>query len=176
MPDLLYVYFKATDKIGHLFSADGIEMSDTLASQDAALGQLVDYLDAEVGEGRWVMVLAADHGTQNDPDLTGAFMISADKLRAELTAEFDDGDEIPLVQKLRPSQIWLNGVELRENGATFLDVSTFLLELTRADTYTGTTPPDVTEAAEPVFAAVLPSSVAGTLPCLPPDALASAGG
>jgi hypothetical protein len=168
--DLLYVNFKATDKIGHLFSADGIEMADTLASQDAALERFVEYLDVEVGEGRWVMVLAADHGTQPDPDLTGAFMISADKLRAELAAEFDDADAVPLVQKLRPSQIWLDGAELRQNGATFLDVATFLLGLTRADTFMGPTPPDAAEAALPVFAAVLPSSVAPSLPCLPPDA------
>lgn len=168
--DLLYVNFKATDKIGHLFSADGIEMADTLASQDAALERFVEYLDVEVGEGRWVMVLAADHGTQPDPDLTGAFMISADKLRAELAAEFDDADAVPLVQKLRPSQIWLDGAELRQNGATFLDVATFLLGLTRADTFMGPSPPDAAEAALPVFAAVLPSSVAPSLPCLPPDA------
>jgi hypothetical protein len=174
--DLLYVNFKATDKIGHLFSADGIEMADTLASQDAALGRLVDYLNDEVGEGRWVMVLAADHGTQPDPDLSGAFMISADKLRAELAAEFDDADAVPLVQKLRPSQVWLDGAELRRNGATYLDVATFLLGLTRADTFMGTAPPDPVEATLPVFAAALPSSVVWDLPCLPADAVPSVGG
>lgn len=168
--DLLFVNFKTTDKIGHLFSADGIEMADTVTSQDAALERFVEYLDTTVGEGRWVMVLAADHGTQNDPDATGAFMIDADKLRAGLAEAFDDDDEIPLVQKLRPSQIWIDRDELREGGATLLDVSTWLLGLTRADTFMSSAPPAPDEQDLPAFAAVLPSAAVANLPCLPADA------
>ena len=167
VPDLLFVNFKTTDKIGHLFSADGIEMSDTLASQDAALAQLVAYLNERVGAGRWVMVLAADHGTQRDPDKSGAFMIDADKLRARIAARFDaDGDEIPLVEKLRPSQVWLDRDELAQNGATIEQVSRFLLGLTRADTYMGPTPPLGAAAEQTVFGAVIPSASMSGLPCL----------
>jgi hypothetical protein len=167
VPDLLFVNFKTADKIGHLFSADGIEMGDTLATQDEALGRLVEYLDENVGAGRWVMVLTADHGTQRDPDQTGAFMIDADKLRASIAAGFDDdGDDVPLVQKLRPSQVWLDRDELTENGATLDEVARFLLGLTRADTFIGPTPPFGGAAGEEVFAAVLPSSSLADLPCL----------
>jgi len=167
VPDLLFVNFKTTDKIGHLFSADGIEMADTLAAQDAALGRLVEYLDENVGAGRWVMVLTADHGTQRDPARTGAFMIDADKLRALLAAGFDDdGDDVPLVQKLRPSQVWLDRDELLDNGATVEEVSGFLLGLTRADTFVGPTPPPGDSSDEAVFAAVLPSATLSGLPCL----------
>ncbi|MGH2636208.1 MAG: alkaline phosphatase family protein, partial [Actinomycetota bacterium] len=75
VPDLLYLNYKAIDTIGHLFSADGIEMSDAVATQDVTLEVFVDYLDETVGAGRWVMVLTADHGTQRDPETSGAFMI-----------------------------------------------------------------------------------------------------
>jgi hypothetical protein len=168
VPDLLFVNFKTADKIGHLFSADGIEMSDTLVAQDAALGELVAYLDEQVGAGRWVMVLAADHGTQRDPDTTGAFMIDADKLRALISARFDrDGDDVPVIQKLRPSQVWLDVDELESNGATVEDVGWFLMGLTRAQTFVGPTPPPEEEADLTVFAAVTPSASFGDLPCLP---------
>jgi hypothetical protein len=167
VPDLLFVNFKTTDKIGHLFSADGIEMGDTLAAQDAALGQLVTYLNATVGTGRWVMVLTADHGTQHDPDRTGAFMIDADKLRARIAEGFDaDDDGVPVVQKLRPSQVWIDRDELADNGATLQQVARYLLSLTRADTFIGPTPPTGGAARQPVFGAVLTSESMSDLPCL----------
>jgi hypothetical protein len=171
VPDLLYVNFKATDKIGHLFSADGIEMADTLASQDAALARLIDYLDSSVGAGRWVLVLAADHGTQNDPALTGAHMIDADKLRALVSARFDDdGDEVPVIQKLRPSQIWLDVEELAQNGHTTDELAAWMNGLTFGRTFIGATPPPPDEADDLVFAAVLPTTDFAALPCLPREA------
>ncbi|MGH2591148.1 MAG: alkaline phosphatase family protein, partial [Actinomycetota bacterium] len=67
VPDLLYLNYKAIDTIGHKFSADGIEMSDAVETQDDALERFVGFLDENVGQGEWVMVLTADHGTQRDP-------------------------------------------------------------------------------------------------------------
>lgn len=167
VPDLLFVNFKATDTIGHAFSADGVEMSDAVASQDAELGRLVGFLDRTVGRGEWVLILAADHGTQNDPEASGAFMIDADKLRAGLERTFDlDDDDVPVVQKLRPSQIWMDLAELSEHGFTLGQVSHWLLGLTQAETFTASAPPRPGHAGDAVFAAVLPSSNLSSLPCL----------
>jgi predicted AlkP superfamily pyrophosphatase or phosphodiesterase len=169
VPDLLFVNFKVTDTIGHRFTADGIEMADAVASQDAALGQLISFLDATVGAGEWVLALVADHGTQFDPDVSGAFMISADRLRAGLAETFDgDDDGVPLVQKLRPSQIWLDRAELADNGFTLEQVSQWLLGLTEADTATASSPPETGRGDDFVFAAALPSSSVADLSCLRP--------
>ena len=51
VPDLLFLNYKAIDTIGHLFSADGIEMSDAVTVQDQTLERLVDFLDEQVGGG-----------------------------------------------------------------------------------------------------------------------------
>jgi hypothetical protein len=48
--------------------ADSPEMSDTVKVQDHTLRRLVDFLNERVGRGRWVMAVAADHGTQRDPE------------------------------------------------------------------------------------------------------------
>jgi hypothetical protein len=168
VPDLLYLNYKAIDTIGHLFSADGIEMSDAVATQDAALERLVEFLNQTVGQGRWIMVLVADHGTQRDPDTSGAFMIDINKLESGLSQTFDgDGDGVPLVQKVRPTEVFLDTAELAENGFTLEQVSAWFLELTQADTYKNRNVPAPGHEDDTVFAAALPSSILSSLPCLP---------
>ncbi|HEX6329927.1 MAG TPA: alkaline phosphatase family protein [Actinomycetota bacterium] len=167
VPDLLYLNYKAIDTIGHLFSADGIEMSDAVRTQDAALERFVDFLDATVGAGRWVMIVTADHGTQRDPESSGAFMIDIKKVAAGLAEAFDDDDEVELVQRVRPTQVWLDMDELEENGYTLEQVSRWFLDLTQAETYKGQRVPEPGLEDETVFAAALPSSILSQLPCLP---------
>lgn len=168
VPDLLFLNYKAIDTIGHLFSADGIEMSDTLRVQDETLRRLVAFLNERVGRGRWVMAVTADHGTQRDPAVSGAFMIDINKLEAGLASTFDgDGDGVPLVQKIRPTEIWLDRDELAENGFTLEQVSRWLAGLTQEQTYKKQNLPEPGRERETVFAAVLPSSILDRLPCLP---------
>lgn len=168
VPDLLFLNYKAIDTIGHLFSADGIEMSDAVKTQDETLKQLVDFLNATVGKGKWVMAVTADHGTQRDPDTSGAFMIDINKLESGLEHTFDgDGDGVPLVEKVRPTEIWLNRAELADNGYTLAQVSQWLLDLTQQDTYKNQNLPLPGHEGDTVFAAALPSSILSRLPCLP---------
>ena len=62
VPDLLYANFKEIDYISHVWTMNSAEMDDAVRAQDAALAQLVRFLDAQVGKGQWAMVLTADHG------------------------------------------------------------------------------------------------------------------
>jgi hypothetical protein len=166
VPDLLYVNYKAIDTIGHKFSADGVEMADAVATQDAALERFVAFLDGTVGAGRWAMVLLADHGTQRDPERSGAFMIDIAKLESGITRTFDDDDETPVLERVRPTQVWLDRDELEANGFTLEQVSRWFLDLTQEDTYKGQHLPEPGHEDDPVFAAALPSSVMTHLPCL----------
>ncbi|MGH2590297.1 MAG: alkaline phosphatase family protein, partial [Actinomycetota bacterium] len=166
VPDLLYLNYKAIDTIGHAFSADGIEMSDAVETQDTALERFVGFLDETVGQGEWVMVLTADHGTQRDPEESGAFMIDIAKLESGLADRFDDGDDVPLVQRVRPTEIWLDTDELRQNGFTLTQVSQWLLGLPQAETFKSQNVPEPGREGDTVFAAVLPSSILASLPCL----------
>jgi predicted AlkP superfamily pyrophosphatase or phosphodiesterase len=167
VPDLLFVNYKAIDTIGHLFSADGIEMSDAVRQQDETLQRLVTFLNRTVGKRQWVMALTADHGTQEDPEVSGAFMIDINKLQAGLTDTFDDHDGVPLVQKVRPTEIWLNRDELRQNGFSLAEVSQWILDLTQEDTFKNQNLPAPGHEQDRVFAAALPSSILSSLPCLP---------
>ena len=166
VPDLLFVNYKAIDTIGHLFSADGIEMSDAVRTQDDALLQLVAFLDDTVGKGEWVLAVTADHGTQNDPGVSGAFEIDIAKLEQGLVARFDDDDDdVVLVEKVRPTEIWLDRDELHDNGLRLADVAGWIFQLTQAQTLKpGRT---ATDPQDRVFAGSLPSRILSQLPCLP---------
>ncbi len=166
VPDLLFLNYKAIDTVGHLFSVNSLEMSETLAVQDRELRVLTEFLDREVGGGRWVLVLTADHGHQFDPGASGAFQIGIDQVEARITATLDDGDDVPLIQKLRPTEVWLNREELRENGYSLVDVSRLITRLTKAETVKPNQTVAPGEEDDRVFAAAFPSSILGELPCL----------
>jgi hypothetical protein len=168
VPDLLYLNYKAIDTIGHAFSADSVEMSDAVKVQDQNLKVLVDFLNRTVGQGRWAMVLTADHGTQHDPAVSGAFMIDIDRLTRDLVQTFDnDDDGVALFTKIRPTEIWLNRAELADNGFTLTQISGYLMGLTQQQTIRVGRTPDPATAGDGVFSAALPSTMLSRLPCLP---------
>jgi hypothetical protein len=168
VPDLLSLNYKAIDTIGHMFSADAPEMSDAVKVQDANLKTLVDFLNRTVGAGKWAMALTADHGTQRDPNVSGAFMIDIDKLTKDLEQTFDDdGDGVSLFMKIRPTEIWVDHQELVDNGVTLNQISAYLMGLTQQETIRVGRTPDPATANDTVFSAALPSTMLSRLPCLP---------
>jgi hypothetical protein len=167
VPDLLYLNYKAIDVIGHAFSANGIEMSDALRIQDQNLKILVDFLNKTVGRGRWVMALTADHGTNLDPAVSGAFQIDTGSIEDLLNQRFDDGDDVPLIEKFRTTEFWLNEDELAQSGSDLVDVSNFLLGLTESQTFKPGGEPRPGHEDDPVFSGAFPTSLMDHLPCLP---------
>ncbi|HWO70166.1 MAG TPA: alkaline phosphatase family protein, partial [Actinomycetota bacterium] len=166
VPDLLFVNYKAIDTIGHRFSVNSPEMEEAIRAQDDALRELVAFLDREVGPGRWVMVIVADHGHQFDPAVSGAFLIDIDRVERALAERFDDGDGVPVVQRVRPTEVWLDLEELRGNGHTLADVSRALMALTKADTRKREATLAPGEEDDPVFEAAFPTALLRRLPCL----------
>jgi Type I phosphodiesterase / nucleotide pyrophosphatase len=168
VPDLLYANFKEIDYISHVWTMNSPEMDDAVRAQDAALKQLVEFLNAEVGKRQWAMVLTADHGAIPDPAVSGAFQISTGPIGAGLNEAFDtDGDDVPVVQLIQPTQIYVDETELRENGGTLEDMARWIMERTKGDTAgTGVSVP-AGEADEEVFAAAFPSQLMTRLSCLP---------
>ncbi|MDT8369002.1 MAG: alkaline phosphatase family protein [Longimicrobiales bacterium] len=66
--DYLSVSFSATDYVGHKYGPLSQEQLANLDALDHTLGELFDALDAQVGEGRWVLALSADHGVLTAPE------------------------------------------------------------------------------------------------------------
>ena len=143
-------------------------MSDAVSVQDANLKGFLAFLDRTIGRGKWVLVLTADHGTQLDPEVSGAFMIDIERFTQGLQNAFDDdGDDVDLFLKIRPTELWVNEAELADNGFTFTDISEFVMGLTQAQTAKTTRPPAPGHEGDAVFSAALPSTMLSELPCLP---------
>jgi predicted AlkP superfamily pyrophosphatase or phosphodiesterase len=66
--DFLAVGFSQTDRIGHTFGPGSREQLDNLLRLDVELGRLLHGLDEQVGPGRWVLAMTADHGVLEIPE------------------------------------------------------------------------------------------------------------
>jgi hypothetical protein len=68
-PDLLLVSFSSTDLAGHQWGPDSQEMFDMMLRADKVTADLLAFLDAEVGKGKYALALTADHGVCPLPEL-----------------------------------------------------------------------------------------------------------
>ena len=66
--DYLGLSFSSTDYVGHAFGPFSQEQLENLMHLDRQLGELFAFLDKQVGEGRWVAGLTADHGVMTAPE------------------------------------------------------------------------------------------------------------
>jgi len=73
MPDLLCVGFSQIDYAGHSFGPDSHEVMDSVLRLDRVIAELLQFLDREIGAGRYVVVLTADHGVPPLPERVAAF-------------------------------------------------------------------------------------------------------
>lgn len=71
VPDLLTVSFSSNDSVGHTWGPDSQEVFDITLRSDAIVKELLDYLDAKVGQGRYLVALSADHGVCAVPEVAG---------------------------------------------------------------------------------------------------------
>jgi hypothetical protein len=68
-PDLLCVSFSSNDSVGHCYGPDSQEVLDVTLRSDLIVRDLLAYLDAKVGKGRYVLALTADHGVCPLPEV-----------------------------------------------------------------------------------------------------------
>lgn len=66
--DLLAISFSQTDNVGHAYGPMSQEQLSNLVHLDGLMGELIEALDREVGAGRWILGLSADHGVMTAPE------------------------------------------------------------------------------------------------------------
>jgi predicted AlkP superfamily pyrophosphatase or phosphodiesterase len=70
--DVLTVVLSQIDAVGHRYGPRSQEVLDALLRLDRELGAFFNFLDATVGEGRWVVALSSDHGVADLPETAAA--------------------------------------------------------------------------------------------------------
>jgi type I phosphodiesterase/nucleotide pyrophosphatase len=133
-PDLLYLNYKLIDEIGHKFTSSSLEMRDCIKAQDDNLPLFIDFLNRQVGKGKWVLLITADHGHSADPVVSGGFRIKEKRMDTQLEDHFDVAPANPLVEKTRPGWLYIDRDAFARAGVTTSDVSRYLATLTKHDT------------------------------------------
>jgi hypothetical protein len=119
--DLLFMNFKQPDRAGHYFNMSSHEVRDSIAAADEQLRILSEFLDREVGRGRWLLVVTADHGQQPDARDIDAYAIDPNELEDDIEAEFG-----PVVRAAWPTQIFLREDAMRERKVSVADIARFV--------------------------------------------------
>ncbi|MPZ92212.1 MAG: sulfatase-like hydrolase/transferase [Actinobacteria bacterium] len=162
VPDLLYVNMKETDLSYHAWGMDSPEVGDAMRAQDEELRKLTMHLDEQVGAGRWVVMLTADHGLVPDPERSGAFPIKGQEVLADINAEFDRVDnDVDLAYHLTAYGAYIDEGERARNDVSREDIGRWLAGYTLgenvpdgqelADTWEG-------RESERLFSAVMSSA------------------
>ncbi len=166
VPDLLYLNFKLIDEIGHEFTMNSPEMEDSIRIHDDYLPTMIEMLDRRVGEGKWVLLITADHGSTPDPKITGAFRISQSAVFTGLQRTFDlDDDGVRVAELVKQTEVFINTDELAEHGFTLEDVAEYLMSLTQKETVIEGH--EITAPNQRVIEVAFPSRIMESLPCLP---------
>ncbi len=126
--DFLAVSFSSTDYVGHQFGPHSIELQDTYLRLDRNLADLLDYLDQNVGEGNYLVMLTSDHGVVDvpqeliDKNLPGGYFDS-DRVIQELAdflkAEYGNSDWI---EAYANQQIYLDRALVEEKGVSLKEM------------------------------------------------------
>jgi arylsulfatase A-like enzyme len=167
VPDLLFINSKAIDHVSHIWSVNSPEMEDTLRWQDRDLGQFVDFLNTEVGEGNYVLILTADHGAQYDPKVSGAFQVTPGQLESDLNAAFPSATQDSVFLAVRTSQIYLNEDAMAASGYTESQIAQFVLEYTKEQGAADPTTVPSDQLDDRVMSMASPIALLDRLRCLP---------
>jgi predicted AlkP superfamily pyrophosphatase or phosphodiesterase len=73
VPDLLVVSFSSNDLIGHTWGPDSQEVLDVTLRSDAAVAELLRFLDEKVGKGQYLVGITADHGVCPLPEVESPY-------------------------------------------------------------------------------------------------------
>jgi Type I phosphodiesterase / nucleotide pyrophosphatase len=164
--DLLFTNFKQIDRVGHYFSMAADEVRQSIVESDRQLGLLTRWLDSEVGRGKYVVVVTADHGQQPDAETIGGYGINPREVESDIAARFGE-----VVRQVRPTQIFLqkDNIDDDEEDDVAADVARFLADYRLED---NTNDPRFLlsgagefDRADRLFDLVVPSKILARIDC-----------
>lgn len=131
-PDLLAVSFSCNDPIGHCWGPDSQEVMDVTLRSDLIVKELLTLLDAQVGKGRYSLVLTVDHGVCPLAEVARAQGHDADRLPTSLLKE--EAEEFleqtygrgGWVKAAEHPWVYLNQSLIKERGLKAADVEAAL--------------------------------------------------
>lgn len=162
--DLVFTNYKQIDRVGHYFNMASPLVDDALVTTDEMLQVITEGLDDEVGKGRWVLVVTADHGQQPDAEVIDGYGISPREIEADIQAEFGD-----VVRAVWPTEVFLLDDAMEEEGVTVDEIARWLGDYRLEDNTTDEKVLDsgagVFEPSARLFDMVIPAQMLETVEC-----------
>ena len=132
--DFLSISYSSTDYVGHKYGVDSKEIEDTYIRMDLEIERLLDFLDKEVGKGKYTLFLTADHAVAQIPNYLKNLKIPADYIDnkqlenfvKDITLEKFGVDN--LVENMSNFQIFINKETLKKNNLELRTVSDFIAD------------------------------------------------
>jgi hypothetical protein len=135
IPDLLAISFSATDYVAHHFGPESLEAEDNLLRLDRTMAGLFEALLGRVRREDLLVVLSADHGGPETPEVLRARGIDADRHdTAALVKELNDaletrfGTESRFIADFTLPCFWLDEDAVRTRGLELESVERALAE------------------------------------------------
>jgi arylsulfatase A-like enzyme len=138
VPDIFLTNYKMSDIAGHQYGMDSPEVEAVIRAQDRGLGELLAYLDRDVGD--YVVVVTADHGSTPLPKTSGAWPVRQGELKKDIEKEFDVPKGRSLVIETSAVGPFLDDEVAEDLGISAEDVARFLNGYKIRDNWTGELP------------------------------------
>ena len=87
LTDLIAISLSTSDYIGHTFGPNSVEEEDNFLRLDKELGDFLRFLDKQIGNGKYVVFLSADHGVPQAPAFLKEHKIPAGNLNDQGMAD-----------------------------------------------------------------------------------------
>jgi predicted AlkP superfamily pyrophosphatase or phosphodiesterase len=87
IPDFISISYSSTDKIGHRYGVNSIEVQDTYLRLDLELERLLNFLDKNIGSGEYTLFLTADHAAMHVPSYLEDSKIPAGHIEGRVIAQ-----------------------------------------------------------------------------------------
>ena len=126
--DLLFTSFGQIDRAAHSSNMASEEVHDAVIETDRQLGEIKDFLDSHVGDGRYVLVVTADHGLQPEAAAIDPYGIDPREVEKDIDDEFG-----PITAAVAPTEVFLLDQEMQARDVKVEDVARFLADYRLAD-------------------------------------------
>ena len=132
VPDIFVTNYKSSDLVAHELAIASEELGEVIEAQDAALGELVAWLDENVED--YVVALTADHGFPPPAEETKAWPLQQGELQRDVDAHFkvDEGSLIKQTTAVGP---FLDREAVEQAGVTETEIAEFLNGYTIRENY-----------------------------------------
>ena len=119
IPDFISISYSSTDKIGHRYGVNSIEVQDTYLRLDLELERLLNFLDKNIGYGEYTLFLTADHAALHVPSFLKDSKIPARHIEGsviaeELFKELESRFGMNIIEAINYNEIYLDREALRE--------------------------------------------------------------